>query len=165
MSLIVTPDSDQGKELARWNTPRNQVTADGQRGMGAIGYEPFPRMVYKAAELPNGRVVCGNDEWDIPGAPGQPPQTIKLRTSLIVADEREYGAALANGYHPDPQSALKGFEARANDAARLAYDNRRMSEAAKAELREADAALGLEHALDVPRKPGRPKKAPVVSTE
>ena len=59
MPIIVTPDSDLGKEQARWNRPRNQTDEFGVPGMNAVGYEPYPCMVYKAATLPNGKTSAG----------------------------------------------------------------------------------------------------------
>jgi hypothetical protein len=160
MPIIITPDSDLGKEQARWNRPKNQFDEFGVPGMNAVGYVPYPKMVYKAATLPNGKDVCGQDEWEIPGPPGQPPQTMKVRTTLTVNDEREHKVALSNGYHPTPGQALKALEETANAAAYLAHDNRRMSAAAKAELQAANDEAGLDHVLDVEvkRRPGRPKK-------
>ena len=63
-----------------------------------------------------------------PGAPGQPPQVLKIQTTKTVRDADEHARALSDGWFPNPAIALKALEERANNAARLAYDNRRMSE-------------------------------------
>ena len=101
----------------------------------------------------------------MPGAPGQPPQVMKIRTTLTVKDEREHKQALSNGYHPTPREALKALEQTANAAAYQAYDNRRMSPAAKAELQAANDEAGLDHVLDVAPKKKRGRPAKVQTTE
>ena len=86
--------------------------------------------------------------------------------SRLVQTYEEHCDWLARGWADGPNlvkaAQMQYLDRIAEDAAHRAYDDRRMSEAAKQEFHAADVANG-EHLLDLPapvKKPrGRPKKA------
>lgn len=87
--------------------------------------------------------------------------------SRVVENDRELKDWLAKGWaeHPDEveKSDLARFHRLQDDAAHQAFDDRRMSEKAKAEFETADKANGDEPIGDLPvpplqKKRGRPKK-------
>ncbi len=89
MPMMIPVETAWGRELARWNTPRNRYVEDSQgeplrdelgyliKGMGAVGFEPYPRMLYKAQKNAYGKVLC-RDVMPLPEA---------------YPDERSYAAA------------------------------------------------------------------------
>jgi len=140
MPVIITPESELGKEMAKWNKPYR--------------FEPFPQMLYRAQRRTDGVVLVldPNDE------------TFSRSCWLVVHDERERQRELERGWRESPAEALALFEARACDiadeAARRAAADQRMSEKAQAEAAAADAATP-EHVPEVPQAPrrrGRPPK-------
>ena len=53
MPIVITPESEMGKELAKWNKPYH--------------YEPFPQMLYRARKRPDGVVTlldATGEEYD-----------------------------------------------------------------------------------------------------
>jgi len=92
MPLVITPDSALGRELDKWDTPRREG------GMHVDGYEPYPKMLYQARQLPNGKVVCFEES--------DPRQGTK-----VVHSEAEERIALGQGWCHSPQEALDAFEA------------------------------------------------------
>lgn len=139
MSVIITPESDLGKELAKWNVRRPP--------------QEFPKMLYKAIKRPNGQYACA-DPLD---------EAFAAQCQWIVNDEREQAKAREMGWRHSPVEALEYAEAREQDiaqqAAERAYQDRRLMGKAKEELDAAEHATS-EHVLDVPRRPGRPRKDP-----
>lgn len=88
--------------------------------------------------------------------------------SRLVHNDRELKDWLDKGWseHPDDveKADLARFQRLQDAAAHQAYDDRRMSEAAKSEFDAADQANGDEPIVDLPvpplnKKRGRPKKA------
>lgn len=142
MAVVINPESELGRELAKWNKPYR--------------FEMFPKMVYRAIKKENGKVVCGdvNDE----AIDRQCQKTVHSDDELIRAREM--------GWCESPGDALEAFEAKerevADASARRLHSDQRMSEKARAEAAAADDATA-DHVADVPRKPGRPRKAVTVS--
>lgn len=102
-------------------------------------YVPYPRAIYHIEE---GQLV-----------------------SRLVQDEAEERNFLSRGWANEPGQAQQAADAYydrsvAIPAAERAYDDRRMSAAAKAEIAAHEAATD-DHVVDVPapkRSPGRPRK-------
>jgi hypothetical protein len=142
VGVVVNPESELGRELAKWNKPYR--------------FEMFPKMLYRAVKKENGKVVCG-DAYD---------EAIDRQCQTTVQSEDELHRARELGWCESPQAALDAFEAKerevADASARRLHSDQRLSEKARAEAAAADDATA-DHVADVPRKPGRPKKPVPVS--
>jgi hypothetical protein len=149
------PTTAMEKELDRWDRPKR----DG--GMNADGYEPFPKMVYKANQLENGKVavfdmaaIYGTDLNVVTRA-----EAFNKRCELIVHNQHELDRAMADGWRGSPKEALDYHEGLQQDiakaAAEAAYTVQRMSDKAQREYQQADEAT--EHPVtDV----AAPKRGP-----
>lgn len=153
VGVVISPESELGKELAKWETPKRHG------GMGPNGYERYPKMLYKATER-QGRAIV-NDPWD---------ESISAACQYTVQNESEHLRLKSQGWSDTPLEALDAWEAErkrwADEAANAAHHAARMSEPAQREYRQADEATH-EHVVDVqPRKrPGpKPKTKPVTVT-
>jgi hypothetical protein len=140
MPVIITPESELGTEMAKWNKPYK--------------FEPFPQMLYRAQRRNDG-VVLVIDLTD---------ETFSRSCWQTVNNEAERQNALEGGWRESPAEALAFFESRARDvadeAARRAAADQRMSEKAQQEAATAEAATP-EHVPAVPEAPrrrGRPPK-------
>jgi uncharacterized membrane-anchored protein len=131
------------KELRRWNTPRSQG------GMRPDRHEEFPAMVYKARRPDSGGPILSNDPRN---------ESWSAQNQLIVKNERELEKALSDGWRRDPQEAIAHAnaleDAISTAAAHRAYEDRNMSERAKAEAKVADEATA-DHMPEIPEKPKR----------
>lgn len=133
-------------------------------------YQEYPKMLYHADYLAadaewqsaQRRVVPALDlqrDLDIKAA-----QERKDKATVIVRNGIEEQAMRRSGWRETPHAAkdvVLGVEAdRAVDAAVRAFDDRRMSDAAKAEV-EAHEEATNDHVTDLPapKKRGRPAKA------
>lgn len=143
------PESHYAKEMAKWNKPRSQG------GMRPDGFEPFPKMLYRARRPDSGGpILCvdpRNEQWS----------TANQHT---VGNEAELERAMREGWRKSPQEAIayaQGLEDDiANAAAHRAYEDRNMGEKAKAEAQAADEATAehLPEIQEAPRRRGRPRK-------
>lgn len=151
MGLIITPESELGKELAKWNKP--------------YVYVPFPRMLYKARKRPDGIVSASETEDRIFGGNPGTAEAFSVGCQRIVRSEDEEEKAKAEGWRESPDEAMAYHESLERDiadaAAHRAYLDRNMGEKAKREAEAVDAA-GMEHAPEIPEAPrrrGRPRKS------
>jgi len=109
-------------------------------------YKPFPKMVYKAFRY-NGAPACmaaPPDPFDYPN-PAQcervqaAVEQFNRKCQLIVNDEKEYQKARENGWCEGPAEALEWLKERDRTISLLdthrEYEDRNMSEAAKAEVK------------------------------
>lgn len=168
MGVIINENSDLGKEIKRWNTPRNQfVVIDGEttdvKGMGAVGYEPYPRMVYKAQRTPGGQFKCllppphPHEHMTIQSLEFATlmVETFNKTCWLIVKTEEEYKREYANGWRDNALEAELHHEQIEKDIAQAAgeaeYAAKRMREQARAEFEAAGAATE-HHVTDVTAK-------------
>ena len=146
MGVVISPESELGKELAKWEQPNYNPAL-----------HPYPRMLYRAQEV-QGRpsLVDPHDE------------AFAQKCQLIVPDESAHRRAAQDGWCDGPREALAAYEAKqkawADEAANAAYHAQRMSKKAQLEYAAADAATH-EHVVDVqPRKRrGRPPTVTPVS--
>jgi microcystin degradation protein MlrC len=159
MPVIRTGETEADKELARWDAPKR---LGGER---ADGYEPFPKMLYKAVQRKDGVVVC----TDVDPSTG----AMYGGTTQIVQDEAQLARALKAGWREGPLAALEQFERErqgvAQAAAEEAYRVLHMGAKARAEFQAVEASEQIEHVVDVPapklpatrvrKKRGRPAKA------
>lgn len=144
MGIVTNPESELGKEIARWDRPRNKFDADGRPGMRCVGYEPFPVMVYRAKKLETGKVIC----CDINPATGE----MHTGCTLTVHSDLELDQRRSEGWRDSPKDALAHFEALEREIAQAAAEAQwaaqRMSDKAQAELKAANDATS-DHVVDV----------------
>jgi hypothetical protein len=144
--VLITPESELGKELARWDTPKRLG------GMKCNGYEPFPKMVYKALKKDTGKVVCMEPEPSPIGfltdaeylrACSQ-AAAITAQCTRIVHDDDQFRQAKNEGWRESPADALEAFEALEQAVARAAAEAnhaaQRMTPKAQAERKAREAA-------------------------
>ena len=137
MGVLISAESEYGKELARWNKPYE--------------YQPFPKMVYKARERADGTIVCMEANSD-----GE-----HQRSDYEFAnDERELRRLMEAGYRSSPLEAIELAKAKlrkiADATAHRHYEDRNLSEAAQAEAKAVDDATP-EQVPEIPKRRGRPK--------
>lgn len=136
---IISTKSDEGKELMKWETH------------DTYQHQPFPQMLYRPRRCPDGVV-----RFAVTDAEGYDQQSC-----LTVPDATARQKAFESGWRATPQEALDAFEAKqqaiAETTAQRHYEDRNMSEPAKAEARVADDA-SEQHVPEVKRKRGRPRK-------
>ncbi len=142
---IVTPNSPEGIERAKWDRPRSQG------GMRPDSFEAYPKAMYRA---------------------GRPDQAnVKIVASQTVRSEGEEDVAYGQGWRPTQEAAIALVHQTHTEhgklAAERAFHEFRMSEQAQ---REAAAFEGetVQHVPVIPetpirKRPGRPAKAKVVS--
>jgi hypothetical protein len=153
MGVIITSSSDYGKELAKWEMfPQPWAPSPGRPFM----QREFPLMVYRATVRFDGKVSVGEgDDRTFGGAPGSAEQFTR-QCQRIVNDEDELKRAQSEGWRRTQKEALEQAEKEQRfletAAAHRAHEDRNMSEAAKKEAAEADAATP-EHVAEVPEKP------------
>ena len=117
--------------------------ADG--GKGGMPFHPYPKMLYKASS-------------EVGGA--------QISATKIVDSEAAERVAIGQGWSDGQEAAIAAVAERELEMAKLAanrvYNERWMSEAAKAHAASADEST-IEHLAEIPetpvrRSPGRPKK-------
>jgi|SRR5262245_17310091 len=184
MGMIVPLESSWGRELAKWNTPRNRNIVDSNgdeildesnkpiRGLGAIGVEAFPMMVYKAQKNEQGKVLCLDvlplAEW-YPDEKSFAAACLRVeafsrRCCRIVGNEQELEKALRDGWAKTAPEALEIQERLeqdiANAAAEANFHAKRMSARAQAELDTAGRETH-QHVTDVVGVPASARRRPV----
>lgn len=149
MAMVITPESAMGQELAKWNRPYT--------------FQPFPMMLYKAQDRPDGIPSVGEYLDSVFGGVLGAAEAFTNRCQKIVQNEQELAAALEMGWRKTQKEAMALREAkdcaRSTAAAHRAYEDRNMSEAAQAEARAVEQSTE-HHVAEVPvkRGPGRPRK-------
>jgi hypothetical protein len=157
MAIIHNPDSEYSRELAKWNTQKRHG------GFGPNGHEEFPKMMYRAKERENGKVMCG----DPLAATGDPAgEAFSRSCQKIVNDQDELDMSVKQGWYATPDLALVGYEntqmGMADITAMRHFSDQRMGETAQAEAKSVDDATHLHvPSIPVPRKRGRPKRVVV----
>jgi hypothetical protein len=154
MAMVITPESELGRELAKWNK--------------TYQFAPFPRMLYRARRRDDGVVsVVENDDRLFGGVPGA-AEVWSSANQRTVGNESELQAALEQGWRNSPLEAMERFEAKEHAIGEAAairnYEDRNMSERAKAEAAAVEAQ-SFEHVPEIPVAPvkrrGRPPKQAV----
>ena len=157
MAIIHNPDSEYSREMTKWNTQKRHG------GMGANGYEPFPKMVYQARARENGKVMCGDPLAAVGDAVGE---AFARSCQQIVQNQEELDKSVKQGWYDTPDLAMAGYEVAQRSMADIAamrhFTDQRMGQTAQAEAKVADDATH-EHLPSLPskRKAGRPRKAQV----
>lgn len=158
MPMVISPDSELGKELARWDAPKSQG------GMRCDGYEPYPKMLYKADRYPgSGKVMVAHP---LAGTGDAVADAFSARCWLTVKSPEEHEAANRAGWCDTSSEALAAFEraatAEADAAANAAYHVRRMSEQAQQEFADAQDAAEF-HDPEVKAPKLKPKRKPILA--
>ena len=166
MPRIITPDSEEGKELLKWEQYPSNWNGEHIPAGNPYVYREYPRMLYKAVER-NGRVTCLE--------PTPSPYTYATaqeydravmlnehqnrECTCTVHSAREHAAKTSSGWRDTPTEALKHYESiqqeMARVAAEVAYDVQRMSEKARAEHKAATDATEHQVTDIVPKRKGR----------
>jgi hypothetical protein len=154
MPVVISPDSEMGKELEKWNTPKRLG------GMRCDGIEPYPAMVYRAERYPGtGKVMCMHP---LAGTGDAVVDAFSVRCYKEVRTPEAHDQANREGWSDDPLTAIKVFEkaatAEADAAANAAYHAKRMSEKAQREFDAAQETADF-HVPDPPAPPKRPRDA------
>jgi hypothetical protein len=156
MPLEWSNDSFFKKESRKWDTPKR----DG--GYRCDGYEPYPKMLYKAQRNPmtNQYVVAIAEDYL-----SLDKTTVLLGVEAFnatcqktVNDQREEERAYADGWRDHPQKAMDyhtGVEKeKAVEHAVRNYTDRNMGEKAKAEIAAVESK-STQHVPEIPEKPKR----------
>lgn len=137
------------KEMERWNRPYT--------------FKPFPKMLYKAHQLPSGKWATSATFDSQTGGVVGSAEKFSTRCTLVVNDQAEYQRAMENGWRETPGDAMeycrKHQDAIGDATAERHYADSKMSEKAQAEAKAADAEV-FEHLPEIPekRRVGRPRK-------
>jgi hypothetical protein len=148
MGLIITPESQMGTELRKWEQHPTKLAIDENGDMtpgNPYVFRPYPRDLYRAIKL-NGRItVFFYDAQD--GETKVHPHCIK-----VVDSEDKERMARNDGWCDDPQKAYDAFERmeqeRGNEAARVEAAAAGMTANARRELAAAHGQTH-EHVTDV----------------
>lgn len=147
MSLFIAPDSPEGKERSRWDRPRN-TTVDGIPGMRCVGFEEYPKALYRA-----GRPNMGN---------------VAITGSTTAHTQDQESILRGQGWHTTQEAAIQAVHAQHVEFSKLAaerhYVERSMSARAQAEAESYDAET-VQHVPvipEAPKKRGRPRRKPEV---
>jgi hypothetical protein len=143
MPINLPPEHPRAIEERKWEKPWSFV--------------PFPMMLYKAQKTSDGR-------WSV-GDPHN--EQFSARCQMTVESESAMERAIADGWRKHPREALdycaREEERKSTAAANRHYEDRNLSDAAKAEAVAADEETH-EHVPEVPvkrlaRKPARQARA------
>lgn len=174
MGIVISDESEYGKELKKWDTPKRQG------GMNANGYEEYPRMLFQARDEGNGKAevhrmppprwafpagVTGDAEWNQACLQAE---DFTKRCQVIVRSDMEKANYLSRGWALTQDDALAVYEQQqetlAIAAAERLYSDQRLSTKARREADAVDRATD-KHLGDLPvprKKRGRKPKAPMV---
>lgn len=145
MAVVLNPESELAKEMAKWEQTPAQRDPIKNR---------YPWMLYKAQEKQGRAVVSDPDD----SAFSQGCQT-------VVQNEQEHQRAKEQGWFDRPQDALDAWQTQqtawADEAANVAYHVNRMGAQAQREYQEAGEATA-QHVVDLQpvkrrRGPNKPK--------
>jgi hypothetical protein len=168
--IVIVPGSAYANEMAKFEGRETKWTIGTVPG-NPYTYKPFPKMVYRA-ERWNGAPACMAAPPDMIEFKDprefdrfeQLAQRFNERCQLIVNDEREFQKAMEAGYRESPGEAVAFLISRdqkiSQAEAHRNYEDRNMSDAAKAEIKAAKEAIGndpLPEVVEQPRR-GRPRK-------
>ena len=138
-AMIEVPGTPYAREMAKWNKPYR--------------HQEYPKMLYKAERF-RGTLTCQPGEpqpWEYKDERAFKMAIDEVRhfigkCQLIVKSESEKSRAMETGWREHPDEALAYANKRedqfSQEVAHRNYDDRNLSDAAKAEIREAEAAAG-----------------------
>src|SRR5512136_2551065 len=139
--LVVVPGSAYAREMEKHEQFPSKY---GQNPGNPYQYRPFPKMVYRAQKF-QGQIRCmaaPPNAIEFPQVQDfmrseQAADAFTKACQLTVQNEAELQRAFENGYRESPHEAVEYLEAResarSNAAAERHYQDRSLSDAAKAE--------------------------------
>lgn len=142
MAILVSPDSAEGIERLKWETPKSQG------GMRCNGYEEYPKAMHKAGRPTHGNVML---------------------TESVTAHSADQEAVLrGQGWHASPLDAINAVHQDHVEHSRLAaerhFTERTMSEPAQREAAAVDAST-VYHVPAIPETPIRRRMRPTRKPE
>lgn len=160
MPMVISPDSEMGKELAKWDAPKSQG------GMRADGYERYPMMLYRAMQRDNGQVMCLDNPLRYRTEQEQLAcEAFNRQCERKVWNDAEYDVAKGQGWHESQKDAVDAYEKEQQDiaelAAKRAYNDQRLSEKAQDEIKAVEQTTH-EHVLDTVPLKKKPRGRPFV---
>ena len=150
--IVMTPGSAHQQEMAKFEQFPHSQWAFGSPG-NPYRYRPFPKMVYHAERF-NGKVACQvpvPERYEFKEDRAyflavEQARRFNEKNQRIVNDETEYARAMEAGWRESPQEAEEFAHKRDRDEsqhiAHLNYEDRGLSESAKAEKRAAEIEAG-----------------------
>lgn len=167
--IVVNAASAYAKEMAKWEQFPSKFT--GSKGPGnPYQYRPFPKMLYQAKHR-GAKVVCMAEPPHPMAFPNaseharaeQEADAFNQSCQRIVNNEAEMAKAFESGWRESIEDAVAFVKERdrsiSTAAAERNYQDRNMSDAAKREIAEAEAAADGQHLPEVPvKRRGRPRK-------
>lgn len=156
-ALVEVPGTPYAREMAKFERPYR--------------YQPFPRMLYKAERF-KGTIMCGAPEpmpWEFQTERAylsalEEARRYTEKCQTIVGNESERTRHMDMGWRESPAEAVAFVDARekaeSKEIAHRNWDDRNLSENAKAEAAAQEAAAGvpLPEIAEARRGPGRPRK-------
>ena len=170
MSVVISPSSELGKELWKWDHRVNETHPDddGIHGMRPAIPLEYPKMLFKARKRANGQISVGEvppNAMNFENMAQYDRATLDVESfnrqcQRIVNSEADERAAKNEGWCLLQTEALEKAHAIERDIADAAafalHKNQRMSEKARAEFDAADAATS-DHVTDIVSERGKPK--------
>lgn len=143
MSVVVVPGTPYAEEIRKWEYADFKIGDDpGLRGPRV--YQEFPKMLYKAGRNERNQIALIGRE---------------------IAEDAEHERRLnSRGFVFGPAEAIEEAERQEREVAKLAanraYQERTMSESARAEAEAYDASVSghVAEIPEAPKKRGRPRK-------
>jgi hypothetical protein len=130
MPMVITPESELGREMAKWNKPYR--------------YEPFPVLLYKARRREDGIVIAeGPGCW--------------LKANSEQERDKLKTQGWCDSPHDALDRFEKLEQEIAEAAANRAYQDSKMSEKAQAEAAAAETD-GPEHLAEIKEQPRQKRK-------
>lgn len=138
----ISVETPLGKELLRWERPADYRPEN----------HPFPRMVYKAYKGTDGVIRCMEPEprphifltQELYRSAIEKAELFTRECQFIVQNEEEYKRARGDGWRDTPKEAEAAAwdweHAMSQAAAERAYQDRNISEKARAEVAAAEAS-------------------------
>lgn len=162
MGVVISPESELGKELWKWDHAVNESHPSDPtiRGLRPTTFQAFPKMVYKATKREDGRIECCPPEPQINEFLSLNEyhrafakwEAVIRGSQRLVHSEDEHRRAKNDGWCGSPREAIdhqKALdEAVSTAAAEAHFAATRMSEKAQREFRAVDQATS-EHIADV----------------
>jgi hypothetical protein len=159
MPIVISPESELGKELAKWEQHQTHYVGFGQSPGNPYVFRPYPRMVYKASLDPNGKALVLapepvrqrylTDEAYFQAVAAS--DALTQANQRTVHSETEYEQARREGWREDPKAALAHYEQLqqeiATAAAEAAHAAQRMTSKAQEERKKRDASTD-KHVTD-----------------
>lgn len=143
MGMLISPDTAYGREIWKWDHHKGETHPSDPtiRGMRPSAYEPYPAMMYRATQ---------KNPWRFEH------EIAKDETMQRNLESRGY---VAGGMQAAADAFDKGTQDLAVAAAHRNYEDRNISEKARAEVNAAEEASAT-HLGEIPRTPVKRGRKP-----